>query len=101
MTKTILEIDNQGWEKMRIIKDKNKNSDYCYEVEFKINGDKEWNSFGGGVGYTTATFKTLEKALKFITKGQKEQAENPEIWLEMVELKYNNKKGYWENNINL
>jgi len=48
-------------------------------------GEKDWNDFGGSVGYTIADFKTLQEAKDFIVKGLAEQDENPDIWLEMVE----------------
>ena len=59
--------------------------DSGYEVCYKYNQlGEEWNCFGGSVGYSTASFDTLEECEAFISKGMKEQGNNPDVWLDMV-----------------
>jgi hypothetical protein len=56
-----------------------------YEAMWMIDG--ELNSFGGSVGYGIADFDTMEEAQDFLLKGISECDTNPEIWLDMVEVK--------------
>lgn len=44
-----------------------------------------WATMGGSVGYNESVFMTYAEALAFVTKGEREQQKNPEIWLEMLE----------------
>ena len=46
-----------------------------------------WNSFGGSVGYSDASFDTMEEAFSFVDKGLREELKNPEVWLDMVAVK--------------
>ena len=45
---------------------------------------KEWNEFGGSVGYFSPSYDTYKEAKDFIEKGLAEEIKNPEIWLDMV-----------------
>jgi hypothetical protein len=56
-----------------------------YEAMWMI--DNELYSFGGSVGYRTADFSTLEEAQGFLLQGISVCDTNPEIWLEMVEVR--------------
>jgi len=62
-----------------------------YEVAYMYNQEgEEYNTFGGSVGYTDSTFKTLEEAKGFIDKGlEGSKLGNYDIWLEMLEVKLN------------
>lgn len=55
-----------------------------YEAMYML--DDELNSFGGSVGYTIADFGTIEEAQDFLLKGISLEDQNPDIWLEMVEV---------------
>jgi len=56
-----------------------------YEAMWMI--DNELYSFGGSVGYRIADFSTLEEAQEFLLKGISACNTNPDIWLEMVEVR--------------
>ncbi len=56
-----------------------------YEAMWMI--DNELYSFGGSVGYGIADFSRLEEAQEFLLKGISECDGNPDIWLEMVEVR--------------
>ena len=74
----IFEYDKETQEKYKSKK---------YEVCYMLNQEgEEYNSFGGSVGYTTATFDSIEEAKGFINKGLLMESGNPDIWLEMVEV---------------
>jgi hypothetical protein len=56
-----------------------------YEALYLLDG--ELNSFGGGVGYGIADFNTIEEAEEFLLIGISERDENPDVWLDMVEVR--------------
>lgn len=56
-----------------------------YEAMWMI--DNELYSFGGSVGYGIADFDTLVEAQEFLNKGISLEDTNPDIWLEMVEVR--------------
>ena len=56
-----------------------------YEAMWMI--DNELYSFGGSVGYGIADYCTLEEAQEFLLKGLSACDANPDIWLEMVEVR--------------
>ncbi len=79
----------------------------CYAIvryskkEGKANNNKEYEalwmdertspspelwSFGGTVGFRVADFDTIEEARDFLLRGISEYDQDPEIWLNMVEV---------------
>lgn len=58
-------------------------AEYNYEDE---QNEEDWLIMGGTVGYRDSSFKTLEEAIQFVAKGLREEGDNPDIWLEMLEV---------------
>ena len=56
-----------------------------YESMWMVDG--ELNQFGGAVGYRIADFDNLAEAQEFLLKGISLEDTNPDIWLEMVEVR--------------
>ncbi len=56
-----------------------------YEAMYLLDG--ELNSFGGSVGYGIADFGTIAEAQEFLLRGIDGHDANPEIWLQMVEVR--------------
>lgn len=49
--------------------------------------DPQLNSFAGTVGYRIAEFDTVKEAQDFLLKGTAENATNPDVWWQMLEVK--------------
>jgi hypothetical protein len=56
-----------------------------YAAMFELDG--ELFDFGGGPGFNIAEFDTLDEARAFLLTGFQHEEENPEIFLQMLEVR--------------
>jgi hypothetical protein len=66
----------------------------CRSFEAMFEFDGELQDFAGGPGHGIGDFDSAEDAQEFLMTGIARQDENPEIWLDMLELTPEGRRGF-------